>query len=211
MTKHVYVFTGAFDCGKTTTMRHLVDHFDYRMHDEAHTSVLGALGNQTLGHPPNQPFRPIEDDSHVCPMCRPRHFTSLVLERQQAIEGMARGGDLLDRGYVDALEYYERSTRRDAPLNWNTWSWNTVSNYRLVFLFEEIPAVQRARWGKTRAERVKLARHINARLAAKYRLLGHRVIDVPRDSVSARAQLIHERIQSDRTSTDVGQGERQTK
>jgi hypothetical protein len=64
----VFVATGAFDCGKTTTLERLREHHGVRIHAEAHLGVLARLGERTAGHPPGQPFSPITSPDHFCPM-----------------------------------------------------------------------------------------------------------------------------------------------
>ncbi len=84
--KQVTVVTGAFDCGKTTTLEWLREHAGARIHGEAHLRALALLGERTRGHPPDRPFSPISDPAHVCPLCRPWAFAELVLAEQRAIE-----------------------------------------------------------------------------------------------------------------------------
>jgi hypothetical protein len=109
----VFVATGAFDCGKTTTLEWLREHHGVRIHAEAHRSALAKLGERTAGHPPGQPFSPINDPEHSCPMCRPWAFARLVLDEQRNIELAAQPGDLLERGFLDPIEMLLRRT--DAP------------------------------------------------------------------------------------------------
>jgi hypothetical protein len=113
----VSIATGAFDCGKTTTLEWLRAHHGLRIHAEAHLQALAALGPRCEGHPPNASFTRIEDPAHLCPMCRPWAFAELVLDEQRSIERAAEPGDLLERGYLDPIEMLLRNTDAadDAP------------------------------------------------------------------------------------------------
>ena len=116
------VATGAFDCGKTTTLEWLREHHGLRIHTEAHRLVLRRIATRSGGHPPERGFTRIEDPDHFCPMCRPLEFCELVLAEQRALEQRAREGDLLERGYLDPLEMFDR-TRRPGQL---APSWDPV-------------------------------------------------------------------------------------
>lgn len=186
--KRVTVVTGAFDCGKTTTLEWLRDRMGVRIHGEAHLRALASLGDRKRGHPPDQPFSRIDDPAHACPMCRPWEFAELCLAEQRAIETAAADGDLLERGYLDPIEMFLRNTNAsdDAPRP----SWTPVARYRRVILFEVMPELQRPRWGKPAAQRVVEAMAINERLARMYRAAGYELRSIPGGSVEQRARML---------------------
>src|SRR5262249_4990869 len=101
----LFAAVGAFGCGKTTTLRYLAERYGYRLHQEAHNDVLAMLGDRMAGHPPDQGYTPIDDPWHFCPMCRPVAFCDMVLARQAEIERGAVSGDLVEHGWLDAVEY----------------------------------------------------------------------------------------------------------
>lgn len=183
--KRVTVVTGAFDCGKTTTLEWLRDHHGVRIHDEAHLRALALLGDRTRGHPPDQGFSRIDDPAHFCPMCRPWEFAELVLAEQRAIELAARDGDVLERGYLDPIEMLLRNTNASEHPRWTP-----VARYRRVILFEVMPALQRPRWGKAAAQRIAEARTINLRLAQLYQAAGFELLTIPAGPVERRAELL---------------------
>lgn len=183
------IATGAFDCGKTTTLEWLREHHGLRIHTEAHRMVLRRIAGRSGGHPPERGFTRIEDPAHFCPMCRPLEFCQLVLAEQRAIELRAREGDLLERGYLDPLEMFDRTRRPEqrAP------GWTPVARYRLVLLFEVMEQLQRARWGKSVATRIAEAKMINERLTQHYLDAGFPLLRVPPGSVAERgAQVLAE-------------------
>jgi predicted ATPase len=184
----VIVVTGAFDCGKTTTLEWLRDHHGLRIHGEAHLRALASLGDRTLGHPPDRGFYQLDDPEHLCPMCRPWEFAERVLTEQRAIEAVARAGDLLERGHLDPIEMLLRRTGAadSAPRP----SWTPVARYRRVILFEVMPELQRSRWGKPVAQRVDEAVAINERLARLYRAAGYELVTVAAGSVEDRAARV---------------------
>ncbi|WP_437335604.1 ATP/GTP-binding protein [Sorangium sp. So ce394] len=186
--KRLFVATGAYSCGKTTTLRHLATTRGYRVHGEAHRRVLDELGARTHGHPPDAPFRPIDAPDHVCPLCRKREFAARVLETQKAIEAEASDGDWLERGYLDPVEYYLRTSGETA------YPWPpgepAFERYALVFLFAVMPALQSPRWGRSSEARAAEAERINQRLGALYRAAGFEVVDVGPGTVEERAELL---------------------
>src|SRR5690606_23044577 len=186
--KHVTVVTGAFDCGKTTTLEWLRDHHGVRIHGEAHLRALSLLGDRTNGHPPDRGFSRIDDPEHFCPLCRPWEFAELVLAEQRAIEIAARDGDVLERGWIDPIEMFLRNVNAndDAPRP----GWTPVARYRRVILFEVMPELQRPRWGKPAAQRIAEALAINERLARLYRAAGFEVRTIPPGPVERRAALL---------------------
>jgi predicted ATPase len=181
----VFVATGAFDCGKTTTLEWLREHHGVRIHAEAHLVVLARLGGQTAGHPPGQPFSPITDRDHLCPMCRPWEFAELVLDEQRSIELAAQPGDLLERGFVDPIEMLLRRT--GAP---EQPSWRPIARYVRVLSFDVMPQLQAPRWGKSAEQRTLDAIAINERLDHMYRAAGFEVVRVEPGSVQARAAQV---------------------
>lgn len=181
----VVVVTGAFDCGKTTTLAWLRDHHGLRIHDEAYLHALAGLGERKLGHPPDQGFSRIDDPAHFCPMCRPLEFAELVLEQQRRIERSAMPGDLLERGYLDPIEMLQRT---GGEVAWP--SWTPIARYAQVLVFAVMPELQRPRWGKSAAQRVAEAQAINARLERLYRTSGHAPIVIEPGTVEARARRV---------------------
>lgn len=188
VTTGVFVATGAFDCGKTTTLEWLREHHGARIHAEAHRSVLARLGERTAGHPPGQAFAQILDPEHLCPMCRPWAFAQLVLDEQRNIELCAQPGDLLERGFVDPIEMLLRRT--DAPDDAPRPAWQPIASYLRVLSFDVMPQLQRARWGATAAQRTEHARAINLRLDHMYRAAGCEVVHIEAGSVEARAAQV---------------------
>lgn len=188
MTRRLYVVTGAYSCGKTTTMKYLAATHGFGIHNEAHQSVLDDFGERILGHPPDEPFQPINDPDHFCPMCRPLEFAELVLLKQAAIEARASDGDFVERGYLDAIEYYLRNTGAAVY----PWGPNPprFAHYTRVFLFAVIPEIQRPRWGKTREQRIAEAKMINERLFCLYRDAGFRCHIIEPGTVEERAGAI---------------------
>lgn len=188
MVVELNVVTGAFDCGKTTTLEWLRDHHGLRIHTEAHLRALASLGDRTRGHPPDRGFSRIDDPAHICPMCRPWEFAELVLAEQRAIEEGAQSRDLLERGHLDPIEMLLRTTGANdtAPRP----SWTPVARYRRVILFEVMPELQRPRWGKPATQRVAEATAINKRLARLYQAAGHELVTIPPGSVEQRAALV---------------------
>lgn len=191
MSKRLLVATGAYACGKTTTLRHLASTRGHRVHGEAHRRVLDELGARTHGHPPDEPFRPIDAPEHVCPLCRKREFAARVLETQKAIEAEARSGDWLERGYLDPVEYYLR-TSGEVEYPWPPGE-PAFERYALVFLFAVMPEIQAPRWGRSRGERTEEAERINQRLGAMYRAAGFEVVDVGPGTVEERAAFLASR------------------
>jgi predicted ATPase len=191
--KKLFIFTGAYDCGKTTTMRYLADHFGYRIHPEAHGLILKQWGNRMNGHPDNQPYAPVRDPDHFCPMCNPLEFTQMTLEKQREIETNAHNGDLLERGFVDIFDYYQQKTGKPAiPEN---LQWKSTATYAGVFLLEPIPEAQQPRWGKSRAERLAEVIDINQQLKDYYRQAGYEVVPIEAAPVQSRAEKIHHWIE----------------
>jgi predicted ATPase len=184
----VFVATGAFDCGKTTTLEWLREHHGVRTHAEAHVCVLAQLGGRTAGHPPGQPFAQISDPEHFCPMCRPWEFAQLVLDEQRSIELAAQPGDLLERGFLDPIELLLRRT--DAPDDAPRPAWQPIARYVRVLSFDVMPQLQSPRWGKSASQRAEDARAINLRLDRLYRAAGYEVVHIEAGSVEARAAQV---------------------
>jgi predicted ATPase len=183
--KPVVVVTGAFDCGKTTTLEWLRDHHGLRIHAEAYSTTLARLGDRKLGHAPEQGFTRIADPEHFCPMCRPLEFAELVLAEQAAIEREAEPGDILERGWIDPIEMLLRNTGDEARKP----AWTPVARYVRVIVFEVMPELQHPRWGKSAALRIAEAEAINRRLTRLYRDAGHAPVSIPPGSVEARGRL----------------------
>lgn len=194
LTTAVFVATGAFDCGKTTTLEWLREHHGVRIHREAHLRALDRLGARTTGHPPGQGFTHIDDPAHLCPMCRPWDFAELVLDEQRMIESAAQSGDVLERGWIDPIEMLLRNTAAgdDAPHP----EWTPLTRYAGVMLFDVMPELQSPRWGKPASVRSEEARAINVRLERLYRAAGHEVMRIAAGSVADRGARVLELITS---------------
>jgi predicted ATPase len=184
----VFVATGAFDCGKTTTLEWLREHHGVRIHAEAHLRVLAQLSERTAGHPPGEPFSQITDPDHFCPMCRPWEFAQLVLDEQRNIELAAQPGDLLERGFLDPIEMLLRRT--GAPDDAPRPDWRPISRYVRVLSFDVMPQLQRPRWGNSAMLRAEQAMAINSRLDRLYRAAGFEVVHIEAGSVEARAAQV---------------------
>ena len=194
----VFVATGAFSVGKSTTLRWLQEHRGAAVHAEAHPQVVASLGERSKGHPPDRPFRRIEDPAHFCPLCRPREFCDRVIALQRAIERNASPGDLLERGIFDPIEFYLRHTGAPAsaldPGGAGSRSideqWRPVADYSRILLFEVVPEVQRPKWGKSAEERIAEAHAVEARLERIYSARGYDVVRIPPGNVAERAERI---------------------
>jgi predicted ATPase len=184
----VFVATGAFDCGKTTTLEWLHDHHGVRIHAEAHLRALARLGERRAGHLPGQPFSAISHPDHFCPMCRPWEFTQLVLDEQRSIELSAQPGDLLERGFVDPIEMLLRRT--DAPDDAPRPAWQPIARYVRVLSFDVMPQLQSPRWGRSAQQRTRDAIAINERLDRMYRAAGCEVVHIRAGSIEARAAQV---------------------
>ena len=187
----VFIATGAFDCGKTTTLEWLRTHHGLQIHDEAHLRALASLGPRSAGHPPNTGFTAIKDPAHMCPMCHPLRFAELVLDHQREIERAAQPGHLLERGYLDPIEMLLRNTgvADDAPRP-ASLKWAPITRYARVFLFDVMPQLQRPRWAKNVGQRTNEARAINHRLERLYRNAGYDVLRIAPASVKSRASTL---------------------
>lgn len=187
-TTPVVVVTGAFDCGKTTTLEWLRDHHGLRIHTEAHLTALDRLGDRKLGHPAGQGFTRIDDPGHLCPMCRPFEFAEMVLSEQAAIERAAQPGDILERGWLDPIEMLLRNAGQNGPQP----AWPPIARYVQVIVFEVMPELQRPRWGKPALQRVGEAQAIHERLIRMYRSAGYPVAMIPSGNVETRARRMLE-------------------
>jgi predicted ATPase len=187
-TTPVFVATGAYACGKTTTLEWLREHHGVRIHTEAHLRALARLGERTDGHSPGAEFSPIDDPDHFCPMCRPWAFAELVLDEQRNIELAAQPGDLLERGFIDPIEMLLRRTGAtdDAPRP----AWQPTARYVRVLSFDVMPQLQASRWGKSAVQRSAEAMAINQRLDRMYRAAGCEVVHIDAGSVEARAAQV---------------------
>jgi predicted ATPase len=190
--KRIYIVTGAFSCGKTTTLQCLQKLFDYTIFREAHLLVLDELGVRADGHPIDHPITPITNSEHFCPMCNPLEFAQMVLKKQQYTESIAPDGSLIERGFIDPVEYFLRNTGFEAFPDQTLKE--KFHPYEKVFLFDVIPDVQVAKWGKSREERIELAYHINDRLYRMYKQKGFNVYFIEKASVEKRARSVHEII-----------------
>lgn len=194
----MFVATGAASVGKTTTMAWIAQRTGQVLHGEAHRHVLATLGERSAGHPPDQGFSRIEDPNHFCPACHPRDFCEQVISHQQQVERTARLGDILDRGICDPIEFYLRHSgvaladlsRREVLDKWIDPRWQPQCTYARVFLFEVMPELQFARWGKSVEERIAEAQEIERRLAVLYRMMGHEVVRIPPAPVAERAAMV---------------------
>ena len=188
----VFVATGAWDTGKTTTLRALSEVSGIRVHDEAHNRVLRRLGVRTHGHAPDEPLSYIDSPEHLCPVCTPGAFAERVLAEQARIEEAALPGEFLERGYLDPLEYMKHHAPRVERV---PAAWRPRVHYGAVFLFALLPDVQRSRWGKTIGHREREARRINIALEEAYQAAGHQVVRVPAGTVAERVKRLLAHLQ----------------
>lgn len=187
MRPRLYAAVGAFGCGKTTTLVHLARHHGIGIHAEAHNAVIAELGPRTAGHAEQAPWSRIDDPDHLCGICTPAAFGQRVLERQAAIEDAAADGEFVDHGWLDAIDYV---AERGGAAALASLRLPSFVPYRRVFLFEVMPELQRARWGKTIEQRIAEAQAANRRLAALYRGHGMDVLSVPAGTVAERAARV---------------------
>jgi len=191
--KTVFVATGAYRAGKSTTLGHLAEAHGLLVADEAHTRILDDLGERRMGHDRHAPFASITDDAHFCPMCRPEAFSDLVVAEQRRIEAAAGPGTILDRGMIDPLEMRARRTGEDLRALISVTPPDV--RYASVFVFDVMPGLMTPRWGRSEAERVEQAHSIRARLENAYREAGHRVVRVPPGTLAERAAVVLEHIE----------------
>lgn len=190
MGKKLYVATGAYDCGKTATLEHLKDFYGYKISMEAPATVIEELGSKALGHSADRPITKICSESHLCPVCKPRKFTKLVLKKQKEIEAMAAEGSFIERGYIDAAEFFLRiSGKKELP-----FAYKPEVEYAHVFLFDVMPSLQVPKWGKSLEERLEEAKEINKTLFGMYSNKGYDIFVVPAGSVQERAKTVHEKV-----------------
>ncbi|MBM3199528.1 ATP-binding protein [Candidatus Woesearchaeota archaeon] len=186
--KNLYVVTGAHDCGKTATLEFLRGVYGYNIQKEAASLALDDLGSKKLGHDPCMPLKKIYGKRHICPVCTPLKFAKLALKKQKELEKLASEGSLLERGYVDIIEFYTRHNKTKDLKH------DKFADYANVFLLEVMPSLQEPKWGKSKQERTEEARRINDRLLKMYTAEGFNVSFIPAGSVEERAKRIHERI-----------------
>ncbi len=185
MKKSAYILSGAFDCGKTTTLQYLKDNYNYTFHHEAHNSVLKELGSCTFGHNPAKPFQVINKKNHLCPMCQPFDFFYLAIRKQWNIEKKLNDLDFIDRSQIDIMEYFERSTGINSD-----YKLKSLVVYKKVFIFEVMPELQQPKWGRTKFERVAQAKEINKSLIKMYQKYDIPHILVKAGSIKERAEIV---------------------
>ena len=190
----VFIATGAYSVGKTTTLRWLSEHRGVTVHAEAHPQAVAALGERSLGHPPGQPFSRIDDPAHFCPACHPRAFCDQVVALQHRIEAAASPWDLLERGVYDPVEFCLRlggapasAIEDEACLD---PAWRPLRPYARVFLFEVMPELQQPKWGRTADARVAEALMIEGRLERIYATRGYDIVRIAPGRVEERAARV---------------------
>ncbi len=192
MRPKLYVATGAYDCGKTTTLEFLRDSYGYIINKEAARSVLEELGGKKLGHQFDKTLQKILSEDHICPVCTPLEFTELVFKKQKELEYNAKERSFIDRGYLDIVEFFLRSS------NLNEFSLNykkeEFGSYLSIFLFDVMPNTQVPKWGKSIEKRTEEAIRINRRLFDMYTAEGFKVYKIPPEPIENRAEMIHEII-----------------
>lgn len=189
-TRKLYVATGAYDSGKTSTLEFLNTYYNFNVHQEAPKLVLDALKEKKLGHQLEVPFERIYSSDHFCPLCNLLEFTNLALEKQKEIENKALKGDFVERGYIDIIEFFLRNSQvKELP---NDLRLEYLGNYQYVFLFEVMPEIQVSKWGKTRNERIEEAKRINESLFNMYIKEGYDTYLIPPDSINNRAKIIYD-------------------
>ena len=188
--KQIYIITGAHDTGKTATLRHLKENYEYVIFKEAPKRVLESLG-QRCYHDPILPFKFNYSQQHVCPKCRPIELTKLVVREQKNIENKINGCALLERGFPDYVAFLKSMNVNFSTLKREL---KCLYKYHKIFLLDVIPEIQEAKFGKTKQERIKEAFYFNQLLLTEYKTLNYEVLVVPPVSVQDRAMYIHENI-----------------
>lgn len=185
----IYVIAGAYDTGKSSTLRSLKEIFGYQTHSAASDQILSILGNRSF-HPKDQPFVLNNQDFHICPRCKPLEFTELVLNRQLEIEKELRGigNVILERGYGDYLAYLHwMGINNFSNLPFNPADF---ARYRLVFLLEVMGEWQESKWGFSKEERRVGAIKLNELIFQEYTGAEYKVIIIPPGAAEQRAVII---------------------
>jgi len=189
MKKIAYIFSGAFDSGKTTTLQYLKENYGYNFHHEAHNSVLNELGERTFGHNPIKYFETIEKKNHLCPMCTPIDFFNLAIQKQWGIEASLSDGEFIERSQIDIVEHCERNTEVNS-----IFKLKKLVTYKKVFIFEVMPKLQQPRWGKTKEKRITQAKEITKSLIKIYQRYGIPYILIGPGSVKERALFVKKNL-----------------
>lgn len=193
--KEIYVVTGSYDVGKSATLDFLKQNFGYLVREEALKIIQQEISPEIFFHNPNEPYAENLSPTHICPRCKPKELTELILKKQLELErSCSEQITILERGFCDSIAY----------LKWlgidNTVGPNIATDlfakYRLVFLMEVMDGIQEAKWGKTKETRAKEARDINELIFREYLRHGFKVVIIPAGTIVERASLIDSLIQN---------------
>lgn len=187
--KVIYILTGAHDTGKGAALDYLAKNFGYAIKEEAFRLLRNDLGEERFFHAPEKPFQPNDSPNHICPVCRPKELTTLLLRKQLEIErNLPDGITIIERGFCDyfaSLRFLGINDWKDSELPKESFA-----KYKLVFLMEVMNELQEPKFGKSLGQRIGEAIEINDFLFREYLESGFRVILVPRGTINDRANLI---------------------
>ena len=187
--RKIYIVTGAHDTGKSATLEYLKKEFGHATIGEAFKALQKECGEAMFFHAPDKPFVPNGSPDHVCPICRPKELTSMLLRKQLEIEnGIAGGTTVIERGFGDYL-----ATLRFLKIDdWENrdFSARRFAKYKLVFLMEVMPELQEPKFGKSLEQRIQEAVEINECIFQEYFQSGFKIVAVPAGTIKDRAKLI---------------------
>lgn len=191
----IYIIAGAQDTGKSTTLGYLDKEFGYATVEEAFKLLRKELGEECFFHDPSKPFLRNDSPDHVCPACRPKELTSLLLKKQLEIEKGISGRAIIERGFCD----YLAALRFLKVSDWanQEFTKELFAKYKLVFLMDVMSELQEPKFGKSAEQRTKDAIGWNEFIFQEYFQSGFKVIMVPGGTIEDRASLVDSLIKRD--------------